>query len=160
MSLRKIIGLLAGFALAVGLIGAGVGAQFTDSVTAQQNISVGTFSCTIASVSGVGVTQVDAHTLTYAAPEIDSSAAGSDPVSFTVTNTGSITQVQTITSAWAGNLPLTEFSNLLPATAPQTVVGGNSYTYSGGIAWTVLGSGDLGKSGSITYTVACGEVGQ
>ena len=36
MSIKKIVGLLAGFALAVGLIGAGVGATFTDSVTASR----------------------------------------------------------------------------------------------------------------------------
>ena len=51
MAIRKFAGLAAGFALAVGLIGAGVGAQFTDQVTANQNINVGNFQCMIVAPS-------------------------------------------------------------------------------------------------------------
>jgi predicted ribosomally synthesized peptide with SipW-like signal peptide len=155
MSLRKLVGLLAGFALAVGLIGAGVSASFTDSVTAQENINVGTFSCAI-TLPSAGTLSNENHTLTYDAGAIDSSAAGSAPLTFTVKNTGSIAQVQTIASAWTGNLPA-NFTDMLTAGA-QTVPGGDSHTYNAGITWSALDNSALGKSGSIKYTVACGEL--
>ncbi len=60
MSIRKVVGLLAGFALAVGLIGAGVGASFTSSVTAQENIKVGTFQCMIVdAIPGATIEEAD-----------------------------------------------------------------------------------------------------
>ena len=52
MSLRKIAALLAAAGLAVGLIGGGVGAQFTGQVSAQENLNVGTFGCLITDASG------------------------------------------------------------------------------------------------------------
>ena len=52
MSLRKIAGLAAAFSLAVGMIGTGVSAAFTDQVSAVQNIHVGTFGCSISSDAG------------------------------------------------------------------------------------------------------------
>jgi len=152
MSLRKIVGLLAGFALAVGLIGAGVGAQFTDSVTAQQNIHVGTFSCDITSANG----NVSGKTLTYNAPPITSSAAGNSAFTFTVTNTGTISAALQI-SETALAAP---FSSMLTMpVAPVVLAGGNATTYNAGIQWAALSNANRGESVSITYTVNCGEVG-
>ena len=90
MSVKKVAGLVAGFALVVGLIGGGVSAAFTDSVSAVQNIHVGTLACSISSASGTVV----GKTLTYTVvPDIASSAPGSAPFSFTVSNTGTIPAV-------------------------------------------------------------------
>jgi predicted ribosomally synthesized peptide with SipW-like signal peptide len=150
MSLRKIAGLAAAFSLAIGMVGSGVSAAFTDQVTATQNITVGTFGCSISSDTGT----VDGKTLTYNAPEIQSSAPGSSPFSFTVTNTGAITAVlQFSETALAA-----PFSSILATpVAPVTLAGGASTTYNAGIAWPELGMADLGKHPSITYTVSCSE---
>ena len=150
MSLRKIAGLAAAFSLAIGMIGSGVSAAFTDQVTAVQNVNVGTFACSISSDNGT----VDGKTLTYNAPAITSSAAGSSPFSFTVTNTGAITAVlQFSQTALAA-----PFSSILAApVAPVTLVGGASTTYNAGIWWPELTMADLGKHPSITYTVSCSE---
>jgi predicted ribosomally synthesized peptide with SipW-like signal peptide len=67
MSLRKIAVLLAAGGLAVGLIGGGVGAQFTDQVQAIQNINVGTFSCII-SDGGGGTISADQKSVVYNPP--------------------------------------------------------------------------------------------
>jgi predicted ribosomally synthesized peptide with SipW-like signal peptide len=150
MSIRKIAGLAAAFSLAVGMVGSGVSAAFTDQVTAVQNLNVGTFGCAISSDTGT----VDGKTLTYNAPEITGSAAGSSPFSFTVTNTGVITAVlQFSETALAA-----PFSSILATpVAPVTLAGGASTTYNAGIAWTELSMADLGKHASITYTVSCTE---
>jgi hypothetical protein len=44
MGLRKLAGLIAGASLAIGLIGAGVGATFTSASSANENITVGDMS--------------------------------------------------------------------------------------------------------------------
>ncbi len=98
MSLRKIAVLLAAGGLAVGLIGGGVGAQFTDQVKAIQNITVGSFGCSIASRPGRrrrGKTR-DVH------GALTSSAAGTAPFTFTVTTTGSIGVNATVSRHDAG----------------------------------------------------------
>ena len=79
MTLRKTAGLLVAFGLLVGLMQSGVAAQFADSVTGTQSISVGTFSCGITSAtSGAILGNVDglgyAHSVTYTSPTIMSSA--------------------------------------------------------------------------------------
>src|ERR1035437_2467901 len=94
MSLRKLAGLAAGFALTVGLIGGGVSAAFTSTVSAIQNIHVGTFGCVITSP---GLTAVD-NTVTFNAPDIQSSAAGNSLFDFTVTSTGTIPVVLSISA--------------------------------------------------------------
>jgi len=149
MSIRKIAGLAAAFSLAIGMIGSGVSAAFTDQVTATQNITVGTFGCAISSAVGT----VDGKTLTYNV-DITSSAAGSSPFSFTVTNAGAITAVlQFSETALAA-----PFSSILATpVAPVTLAGGASTTYNAGIAWPELTMADLGKHPSITYTVSCSE---
>ena len=161
MSLRKFAGLLAALGIAGGLIGGGVGAAFTDSVTAQQNIDVGTFACKIVDATPLAASNgiaTDGKSLTFTSPTIMSSAAGSAPFSFTVKNTGSIPQSLTASASWAGTLP-GEFTSILPVpTAPVALASGATHVYDAGIQWSPLGVNDLGKSGSITYTVSCGEV--
>jgi len=161
MSLRKVVGLLAGFALAVGLIGAGVGAVFTDSVTAQENINVGTFGCAISSTSpgaALGDWQANGyHSVTYTAPTITSST-GNAPFNFTVTSTGTIpVQVTVIQPSLSA-----PWSSLLVDPGPQNLTAfpnsGDSYTYNAGLAWAGLTNTNLGTSGSATWTVNCGEV--
>ena len=101
MSLRKLAGLLAALGLVAGMLGSGLGAQFLDSVTGTENIQVGSFGCEISSTSDGAYlgAYVDghAHSVTYNAPPILSSAPGSAPFAFTVTNYGSIPDVLTLT---------------------------------------------------------------
>jgi hypothetical protein len=160
MSLKKIVGLLAGFALAVGLIGAGVGAVFTDSVTAKENNNVGTFSCGITTASaGATYGAIDAlgyaHSVSYTAPTIESSIAGTAPFFFTVKNTGSIADVLTVaTSGVSGQWSIIG--------APFTAVplaAGASTTYNTGVQWTELNNSNLGQTGTATWTVSCNENG-
>jgi hypothetical protein len=155
VSLRKTAGLLAVAGLVVGLLGSGVGAIFYDQVTGTESIDVGTFDCTIID-SSAGT--FDATSATYAAPTIQSSAAGSAPFSFTVKNDGSIDQMLSVSmSGQTGNLgghfsaiPVTPTSVLLAPGATQVI--------SAGIQWTELVNDDLGRAGSMTWTVACNEI--
>jgi hypothetical protein len=158
VSLRKLAGLAAGFALAVGLIGAGVGAVFTDSVTAQENINVGTFSCGITAASaGATFGAIDAlgyaHTVSYTAPTIMSSAAGSAPFSFTVKNTGSIADVLTVATSGVSG----QWSIINSPFAPVPLASGASTTYSTGVQWTALDNTSLGAHGTATWAVSCNE---
>ncbi len=95
MNLRRISALLAVGGLVIGLLGSGVGASFFASVIGTENINVGTFRCRIINPSD-GVIAGDLKSVTYNAPTINSSAAGSAPFSFTVQNNGSIPQVLTV----------------------------------------------------------------
>jgi len=157
MSLKKIVGLLAGFALAVGLIGAGVGANFTDQVTAKENINVGTFQCKIVNATPIGASNgiaADGKSVTYTAPEIDSSAAGSAPFSFTVKNTGSIGQVLTVSTSPVVSAP---WSIIGAPFAAVPLAAGASTIYNTGISWTELQNANIGQKGTVTWTVNCGE---
>lgn len=154
MSLKKSVGLLAAFALAVGLIGAGVGAQFTDFITANENIDVGTFQCKIVDPS-MGDLSPDGKTLTYTAPTIESSAAGSAPFTFTVKNTGSIAQVLTVaTSPVSG-----PWSIINAPFVPVALAAGGTHLFDTGVAWTQLDNSNIGQSGTFTWTVNCNESG-
>ena len=152
MSLRKIAGILMAAGLLLGLIGSGVGASFTDSVKAVQHINVGTFGCSITSPQGT--VSPNGKTVTYNAPEILSSAAGSSPFSFTVTSTGDIPALVHVTQT----TPAAPFTSLLVAPADVALAAFASTTYAAGLQWPELGTADLGKTFSITYTAACGEV--
>jgi predicted ribosomally synthesized peptide with SipW-like signal peptide len=154
MYLRKLAGLAAGFALAVGLIGAGVSASFTDSVTAKENINVGTFQCKIVNPS-MGNVSTDGKSLVYTAPTIMSSAPGSAPMTFTVQNTGSIADVLTVaTSPVSG-----PWSIINAPFAPVSLAAGGTHLYSTGVSWTELDNSNLGQSGTFTWTVSCNENG-
>ena len=153
MSLRKVAGLLVAFGLAAGLIGAGVGAQFTDQVKANENISVGTFSCKIVQQSD-GVIAPDGKSVEYTAPSPTNSAPGSAPFSFTVQNTGDITQVLQVSMSPVGS----PFSSILAAPVPDVILTANAtHTYSAGLQWGELTNANLNTSGSIIYTVNCNE---
>jgi hypothetical protein len=150
MSIRKIAGLAAGFALTVGLIGAGVGAQFTGQVSAIENVNVGTFGCTIDSQQG----NVVGDTVTYNAPTITSSAADSAPFAFTVRSTGSIPAQLQLTQT----TPAAPFTSLLANPADVVLTQSQTHTYNAGLQWPELVTANLGQSATITYTVACTEV--
>src|ERR1035437_433557 len=154
MSIRKIAGLAAGFALTVGLIGAGVGAQFTGQVSAQQNVNVGTFGCKITDHSAGTLSNSDSS-LYYDAADTTSSVPGTRPLSFTVVSTGTIPVVLNIAAT-----PVTApFVDLLAPTGPMTLTTGESQAYTAGISWTELNNSNLGQSASIAYVVNCNEVG-
>ena len=144
--------------LVVGLFGSSVSAQFANSVTAQENIQVGTFSCgnhrrdhgrDLGAIDALGY----AHTVSYTAPTIMSSAAGSAPFSFTVQNTGSIADVLTVSTSPVGS----PFSIIGAPFAAIPLAAAASHTYNTGVAWGELTNANLGTSGTVTWTVDCGE---
>ena len=79
MSLRKVASVLVGLGLVIGLMGAGVGASFTDSATATANITSARFASPSARARGGVVSQREPHRHLHAAPTIQSSAAGRCP---------------------------------------------------------------------------------
>jgi len=166
MSVKKIAVLLAAGGLAVGLIGGGVGAVFQDQVTATENIAVGTFGCGITDATGIGTATTSFgglsdgyyHSVSYTAPTITSSAAGNAPFSFTVMNYGSIPDTLTVSAGGPYGSLSGKFSAMAAAPAgPVNLAGGASQVFNAGIQWTVLDGTDLGDSGSVTWTVNCGE---
>jgi len=154
MSIRRIAVLLAAAGLAVGLVGGGVGAQFTDQVLANQNISVGTFSCHIVAPSD-GTIAADGKSVTFTSPTIQSSLPGSAPFSFTVQNTGTIPDALVVSASPALSSPWS-YIPVAPAGAVP-LAGGDSQTFKTGVQWTELSNADLGKSATVTFTVNCGE---
>ena len=155
MSLRKLAGLAAGLALSAGLIGSGVSAAFTSSVSAAQAINVGTFGCQI-TASSAGTIASGNTSVTYDAPTIISSAASSSPFTFTVTNTGSIPAKLHLTQT----VPAAPFTSLLVGPVNDVVLAQNgNHTYAGGLSWPELTNSNLSQAVSISYGVTCGEVG-
>jgi hypothetical protein len=152
MSVRKLAGLAAGFALAVGLIGGGVGAAFTANVYGVQNITVGQFSCGISDASQDGV--VNGNVVTYTVPGVITTSTGNDPFHFIVTNTGTIPMNLTV----AATTPPAGFSSLAMAQNVPLLNHGDSYMYNTGIAWAGLTTANNNQHVSITYTVTCGEL--
>ena len=147
---RKLAVILTCLGLGVGLIGVGVRASFTDSATAQANIKVGTFGISISSSTPNAV--VNGKSITLSAPDIQSSAAGSSPLEFTITNTGSMPATVNVGATSLS----TPFSDLLGSQSQITIPVGGHHDYNGGISWTELGNQQLGQSVSITYTVSAG----
>ena len=157
MSVRKIAVLLAAGGIAVGLIGGGVGAQFTDSVTAAQNIQVGTFGCAISDGGGgkLGAFDVNnnAHSVTYDPYTITSSAPGGEAFHFTVKNTGSIAGVLTV-AAPSVSAP---FSIIGDPFATVSLAANATHLYNTGVQWGALDNSNLNQSASLTWTVNCGD---
>jgi hypothetical protein len=152
VSLRKTAGLLAAFGLMVGLIGGGIGAVFTDQVTADEQISVGTFECLIVEPSD-GIIAGDGKSVSYTAPTIMSSAPGSAPFSFTVAATGSIPAVLQVSTS-----PVSApFSIIGAPFADQVVAYPGTYTYNTGVQWAELTSDNEGATGTVTWTIDCVE---
>ena len=159
MNLRKIAGLLAGLGLTAGLIGTGVGAQFTDGVTAQQNINVGTFGCVITGATNGAEIAGDHKSVVYNAPQINQSAAGNSPFSFTVHNNGTIAAKFTVTASSVLGSSAAPFSAIpiTPAAVVNPVAGGGDQVFGAGLQWTELTNAQLHQSYTINYAVSCGE---
>ncbi len=145
MKTRKFATLLATAGLSLTLIGAGLGATFTDSATAGVTVQVGTFNIDITSAQGTVV----GNTVTFAVPTIQSSAAGSAPFAFTVTSTGSIPALIHVTTTG----PAAPFVDMLGPVADFTLTEGESHVFNGGLDWPELFNGQLGQSYSVTYTI-------
>ena len=156
VSVRKAASVLMVGGLVFSLLGSGVGASFTDSVTAALKINVGTFSCAITNATA-GTIAPDGKSVEYDAPAIMSSAAGQSPMSFTVQNSGSIPAVLTITPAFSASVPDGLFSDMLTVPAPVALAALGTTTYNGGIQWNNLGTANLGEAVSVLYTVNCNE---
>ena len=162
--MRRLAGILVIAALALGALGAGVGASFMDSASAALNINVGTFSCSVSSTDP-NVTVVNDHSITFALPLITSSAAGSSYVqNVKVTNSGSMPELVHWTFATGGTIAWSPSGRMSYATdsmsTDATLAGGASQTYTGniGFVWTALAMADLGQSAQLTMTANCGEV--
>ncbi len=156
MTLRKAAAFLAVSGLIIGLLGSGVGASFYRTLTGTESINVGTFACQIVAPSD-GTISPDGTSVSYSAPTIESSAASSAPFNFTVKNTGSISQVLTVSkTGQTGNLT-SKFSDIPATPSPIFVPPNGTQVISTGIQWTELDNSDLGRVGSMTWTVACNE---
>jgi len=155
MSIRSHLGLktaavmLAAGGLGVGLIGSGVRASFTQTGTATANVAVGTESLSISAPGGTVV----GNTVTVNCPTIQSSAAGTCPLTVSVKNTGSMPFTLSVVSSDGLSTP---WSDMLavpgPIPAPQVVAPNATAVFNGGIAWSVLSNTDLGTAKSLTYT--------
>jgi hypothetical protein len=152
MSLRKIAGLLITGGLAVGLIGSGVGAQFTDGVKADGNITIGNFACAITAATPLTATLLPAagpyKSVTY--PVVVTSSTGTAPLTFTVQNTGDIDATLTVTPPTVGS-----GWSVLGSFAPLTLAHGASTTISTGVSWSDLGNDSLNYTGTVEWTVSC-----
>jgi hypothetical protein len=166
MNARKVATTLGVAGLALGLLGAGVGATYTDSATAAQNISVGTFSCRVSATDPHAV--VSGNSVTINLPPILSSASSNYLMDVTVTNTGTIPQIVHWSAATGGTIawqPSGRMGYAMgtsgdPMTTDLKLVGGASHTYVGaiGFMWAQLTNADFGQSAQVTYTASCGEV--
>jgi len=155
MSIRKHLGvkaavtILAIGGLGMGLIGSGVAATFTSSGTATANVAVGTLSMSLSAPGGTVV----GNAVTVNCPTIQSSAAGTCPLTVSVKNTGSMPFTLSVASS---DGLLAPWSDMLavpgPIPAPQVVAPGATAVFNGGIAWSVLSNSDLGAAKSLTYT--------
>ena len=179
--MRRLAALFVIAALAIGALGAGVGASYLDSATAVQHINVGTFQCQVSSTDTRAVIAPDGHTVTFTLPPIMSSTAGSSFVQdLTVSNTGSMAMLVHWTFAYAGTVQwqpansdptkgsftfyqgtgsvgsatnmATDFV-LAPGTGRTYGAGG----YGVGFGWTTLGNGDFGDTAQVTATANCSE---
>ena len=158
MSLRKIAGVLVGLGLIVGLMGAGIGATFTDTATATTNITVGTFGIQISSSTGGAVIDTVGlggwnHSVTYGCPTVNQSTSGTCPLQFTVTNMGSMPATITVAAA-LGNGSDAAFSAIAVAAGPTLIPVGGHVDFNGGVQWGTLVNSDLGKTASVVYTIS------
>lgn len=161
---RMLAALMTAAALGVGLIGYGVHAAFTSTGAATANVSVGTFALDIpagvanATYSPAGCTHTLANpctSITVSEPAITSST-GSDPLSFTIANLGTIpaTSVALVATHTFSSSAFSDLYTGLPSGLASGLAGGaTSAPITGGIGWSALGNSDLGQSESVTYTV-------
>jgi predicted ribosomally synthesized peptide with SipW-like signal peptide len=154
--LRRVATVLAIAGLSLTLIGAGVGAVFTDQATVAQTVSVGTFGFELSTTTPGAVVSPDKHSITFTAADIMSSAPGSRPMDFTVKSIGTIPiKVHVAVSPTLGG----HWSSILADPVADVVLNlDETHTYSAGIQWVELTNGDLGAHPQITYTVTGSEV--
>ncbi len=136
---------------ALGLIGAGVGASFTASATANEGISVGTFGLVVASTTA-GTISGDGLSVSYTVPAIQSSAAANAEFNITVKDTGSIAASNVHVAITTQTGDATFQSIALPADF-NLAAGATSAPLTLGLVWPALQNTDLGQSASITYTI-------
>jgi Big-like domain-containing protein len=155
MRKRNLAMLLALLGLAVGLIGWGVSASYSDSATAAQNVNVGTFGISISSTTAgaVVVNSGSTHTVTFDAGTLQSSAAGTAPLAFRVTGTGTIPAWIHVTQT----TPAAPFVSLLAAPGDVRLGNGQFQDYAAGLSWPMLVNADLGKNTTIVYTIGASE---
>jgi hypothetical protein len=154
IKIKTLAVVLAASGTALGLVGMGVGAAFTDSSTVKEALQFGSFGCTISTTTTGATISPNGKAITYLPAAVMSSAAGSSPLAFTVASTGSIPINVHVTQ----NTPVAPFSSILPNIADvtlNTVVTSN--LYAAGLQWPELFPVDLTKHVSVTYTVACTE---
>jgi hypothetical protein len=165
--MRRVAAILVIAALALGVLGAGVGASYLDTATAVQNISVGTFGCQVSSTDSHAV--VNGNSVIVNLPDIEASGFYGGQTNYlfdvTVTNTGSIpayvswtaTPSGTITFQPAGRMGYAFGTSGDPMTSTLNLAAGASHTYAGaiGFMWATLTNDDLGKTASVTYTASC-----
>ena len=150
MNMRKMAATLMAGGLLLSLLGSGVGASFTDTATAGMTIHVGTFGIQL-SASGPGITvSPDNHTVTFAPDTIQGSGAGSLPFNFTVTSTGTIPALISVSAT----TPASPFVDLLGSVTPFTLTQGQTHTFNAGLSWPELTNSQLGMSTGITYTIS------
>jgi len=154
--MRKIAATLVALGLTLGLLGAGVSATFTDTASATMAVHVGTFDITMTSSQGTVSCPVgyDSCTVTYTAPEIQSSAAASAPLTFTVTSLGSIPAKIHVTATTPG----APFTDLLGSVSDFTLAQNASHVFNGGLAWPELFNASLGATASVMYTISASDL--
>jgi len=153
--LRKIAALLVALGLTLGLLGAGISASFSDTATANQAVSVGSFGCAISStVAGATVSNAN-HTVTFPPLALTSSVAGTSAMPFTVKSTGTIPVKVHVTQT----TPPAPFTSTLPAPADVNLALNETHVYAGGLSWTELGNSSISAAFTMTYTATCTESG-
>lgn len=160
LSTTKLAGVVAALgigAIAYGMIGSGVGANFVQSLTGTDHIQVGTFNCALSSTDTNVTISDNGHTASVTLPAIESSTAGSALAPLTVTNTGTIPLAVNWNVTTSGSLFDSGAFTFAPVAQNVRLNSGISHTYQTGFTWTTLGNADLGKSGTVTYSASCTE---
>jgi hypothetical protein len=162
MNRKKLIVGIAGGVTALSLIGAGVGATYTDSASAAQEASTGTinigaFTSDAPGVIGKSVSFTPADNLGSAgltkSASIGVVEVGSLPakfVSITVSHTGPLT-VGVSSGFFNGGAPMADgtYPGVLPLTLPANEGGNGSFN----VTYTVAPDSPQGESGTVTITV-------
>lgn len=148
---RKIATIVAAGGLGLGLLGAGVGASFTDGATASQNVNVGTFGIQVSSTTPGAVTSTDGKTVTMTVPAIQGSAAGAAPLVFTVKDVGTAPATVTVVATKTGDAT---FTDSLVNPGAVVIAPGATHDYNGGLAWPQLGNADLSQTATVTYAIS------
>lgn len=181
MRTRKWAASLAVTALALGLIGAGVAATFTDAATATQQIGVGYMSIELRSSTPGATLSADGKSLTCPTVTVVksmSSTPGSGQLgcNIQIISTGAITPGRVNLSATTvGNIDLSKFWIDHSPWAPNWNTGGSGGLFglplNGGIdfatsfpaqadefvSWANLTQVDMGTSATVTYTIEAVE---